>query len=328
MNISQSDAASDGLSPAINFTLSEQLTPSERDICVRIFKNLAASIRQQHPELSFDRLQHIIVSDNVWETVEELEKIVGQELPAARNGAQNCLAFVVELSEIYVLVYRIELVNGFSNNHPRKADSVWHYLSALATIDYYTKAKALFTNDPWLTKANRAELAIFGVASDLMAKYWCGYFSFHPQNSPTTPFEELVEIVAAESKQMEAAFASNAEDQDDSKLFNELHISAMSVCGAMATTMGYCDAANSSLQKLSPETWRLILKGNLEDVWLKMSPIVRVAFSARYVWKFSSELLTLAAVPSYFVERCGITFTSDGGTTPFRSISLGKGNAH
>lgn len=328
MNISQSDNLSNGLSPAVDFTFSEKLEASERDVCANIFKNLAGSIRQQHPELSFDRLRHIIVSDNVWETVAALEKIVGHELSAARNGAQSYLAFSVDLGQIDVLVYRIELINGFSSGHPRKADSVWHYLSTLANIDYYTKAKARFANDPWRAKANQAELAIFGAASDLLANYWFGYFSYHPRSSPVAPFELLAEILDYESRQMESSFIANAKDKDDFKLFNELHSSATSVCGAMATAMGYCDAANQSLAKSSPETWALILKWNFADVWEKMAPIMRIVFSNRHLWSNSADLLPLATVLNYFVERCGITFTSDGGTTPFRSTPLEKGNSH
>lgn len=328
MNIAQSDNPNDGLSPAINFTFSEKLQASDRSVYASIFKKLAESIRQQHPELSFDRLLHIIVSDDVWETVATLEKMVGYELSAARNAAQSYLAFAVDLGHIDVLVYRLELVNGFSNGHTSKADSVWHYLSTLATIDYYTKAKARFTIDPWRAKANQAELAIFGVASDLLAHYWFGYFSYHPRSSPTAPFDLLAETVVGESQQMESAFIANGKDKDDSKLFHELHISATSVCGAMATAMGYCDAAHQSLAKTSPETWALILRWKFEDVWEKMASIVPIVFSNRHLWRDSVELLPLATMPSYFVERCGITFTSDGGTTPFSSLPLKKGNAN
>ena len=254
--------------------------------------------------------------------------MVGRELPAARNGAQSYLVFAVDLGQFDVLVYRIELISGFTNGHPRKADSIWHYLSTLASIHYFTVMKAKFTDDPWRKTANRAELAIFDVASQLLSNYWAGYFSFHPHSSPTAPFEELAEIVVGESKQIESVFISNAAHADDFKLFDELHLSAMSVCGAMATVMGYCDSANQSLDQKSPETWAVILHWNFEDVWMKMTPIIRMVFSDRHVWQSSSELLPLSAIPNYFVERCGVTFTSDGGTTPFRSIPLEKRNAH
>lgn len=322
MNISQSHNQSDGLSHSVDFTFSEKLTTPERGVCVSIFKSLATSIRQQHPELSFDRLLHIIVSDDVWETVSALEKMVGRELPAARNGAQSYLVFPVDLGQFDVMIFRIELINGFSHGHPRRADSVWHYLRTLACIHYYTVMKALFTDDPWRAKAHQADLAIFGIASQLLENYWAGFFSFHPDNHPTAPFDELAEIVVGESKQIESAFITNGKHSDDSKLFSELHFSAMSVCGAMATAMGYCDAANDSLAKISPQTWSVILQWNFEDVWLKMVPIHRIIFSNRHMFGSSTELLPLAAIPNYFIERCGITFTSDGGTTQFRSTSL------
>lgn len=311
-----------GLSPNVSFTFSEKLTASEGDICASIFKNLAESIRQQHPELFFDRLLHIIISDDVWATVSAMEKIVGRELPAARNGAESYLAFAVDMGQFDVLVYRIELINGFSNDHPRKPDSVWHYLSTLAEIHYYTVLKAVFTNDPWRANADQAELAIFGIAMQLLGSYWKGFFSFHPENAASAPFEELAEIVMGESKQIESAFIANENHSDASKLFSELHSSAMTVCGSMATVMGYCDAANDSIAKMSPQTWALILQWNFQDVWFKMAPIARMVFSNRHQWGSSSELLPLAAIPSYFIERCGTNFTSDGGTTPFRSIPI------
>ena len=328
INIQQSSNLNNGLAPAVEFSFSEKLTVSERDVCVSIFKNLAVSIRQQHPELSFDRLLLVIVSDDVWETVSELEKTTGRELQAARNGAESHLVFAVDLGHFDVLVYRIELINGFSNGHPSKTDSVWYYLNTLASIHYFTVVNAMFTDDPRCKKANHAELSIFSIASHLLAKYWAGYFSFHTHNSPVTPFDDLAETMAHESKQIETAFTMNVKHADESRLFSELHSSAASVCQSMATAMGYCDAANQSLAEISPKTWASMLYWNFEEVWLKMAPDIRMVFSGRYKWKSAIELLPAVGVLNYFVHRYGLTFTSDGGTTPFRSVALERKNTH
>lgn len=328
MTVSKTGEVHHGLSSNIDYTFPENLTTADQKAVVLIFQNAAKSLRQLHVELCFDRLLHIIVSRDVWQTVTKLESMVGHVLPAGRNGAQNGLAFSIDLGDFDVLIYRSELLMGSESGHQKFADSLWHYISNLCSIDYYTKVKAKFTKDPWRATANRADLALFGIASQLLECYWTGYFGCHPQSFPDVLFQDLAATVTLESAQIECAFAANAKFADDSKLFKELHTSAMNLCGAMANVMGYCDAGKFSLATISPELWTLITKWNLEDVWQMMQPIASAVFSRRHQWANSTDLLPLYAVPNYLVEKCGVGFTSDGGTSAFRSVPSKNKSVH
>lgn len=317
-----------GLSPAIEFLFPDNLDVSERETLEKVFGNLAISIRQQHNELSFERLISIIVTDDVLETVSKLEGAIGRELPSARNGANNLVAFNVDFGPFDVMVYRSELTRGFLIEHPAQGDAYWQFLKALAAIDYFTKVKAKFSSDPWRASASVAELELFGVASDLLSSYWSGYFSYHPKNVTVDPFAELIGLIPIEVKDIESAFSVNAQYPDDRLLFIKLHASSMFLCTSMAMVMGYCDSANQSLPNLSAKAWDMIVKWNFEDLWFKMERIIRPVFNDRHQWAGSADLLPVSGISEYFVQRYGVAFASDGGNSLFATVPIVTGTSH
>lgn len=307
-----------GLSSNIKFSFPSEVVPEERIAREGLCERMASAIRERNPELSFDRLVQIIFTANVWETVSRLEHLVKHELPAARNGAQDMLVFGVDLGSVDVMVIREEWLNLFAAD-PSKADyALWQYLTTLTSINYYTIAKARFTEDAWLQSAEPADRVVFGISSDLLASYWEGYFAYLPAVQTSAPFDLLAESMSVETQQIEAAFNAHSTNADPGELFTELHGCAMFLCRSMATAMGHCDAVKQSLPTIAPDVWAAMQRANFDDLWLKLGTIVRGVFAGRHRWASAHELVPLCQIPAYFIEKLGINFTSDGGKAPFQ----------
>lgn len=289
-------------------TTNERKT-GRRGACVLI----AAIMRECHPELTFDRLSQIIFTADVFETVATLERLVGRELPAARNGAKGMPLFMVDLGEFDVVIIRDEWFNGVSGNDQQRAYACWLYAAVLASLSFYALLKVKFSGDPWLERANPLARRTFDFGRDMLDGYWQGFFGYLPNLETKEAFDHLAESVPEEVPLLEAAMSRFAEDSDIDAFEASIYQSVYFLCRAMAVAIGYTDAAKKSMKLMVPQLWRMVQDMGLEGLWADLGDAIRRPFATRQEWTRLDEFLPIGFVGLDFLWKFGIQHRIEGG---------------
>ena len=278
----------------------------------------AQTLIEIHPSVAFEALSTVIVTDDVWETVGELERQVGREVEAARNGARHMPVFSVDIGEEFCLVVRNSVADLLllpSHAESRRAMEVLRI--ELARIKVLSDLRRRIGGDPRLVAMDEMRSAWFGRSRDTWHSYASARLAYAEGLSTDDAIAHFVKSLEEESQALLFAIEQFKRNRDVLTLASDLQDAVGRLSNSMACAMGQITASGKALDDWWPGLTTHIEEEGLGTYWRPLATTLESFWEKQEGWTVANDLVELGRLFLAFLASLGLTFEANasGGYT-------------
>jgi len=235
-------------------------------------------LKQDHPDLDFSRIRAITFTMDVHRTGDELEKIVGHDLPQYRNAAARMDAFHVNLGPGQILIITDELANASLSPQIATRLAAWELirteLARTVAIDRLIDAPALSITAPrWISLARYT-----------WTEYFCGLMSSVEGLQTPMARQRLRQSLEEDPLAISEAIKNFNHNQDLEERSTRSEGAVKGLFEAMAEVHGQLDATETTLSAIDPQLDSLIRAQGVAMIWDGLDQILRTLGTQPAQW--------------------------------------------
>lgn len=278
----------------------------------------AVLLRQDHPELDFDRIKAVTFTCDVHHTGDQLEKAAGHDLPQFRNAAARLDIFHVNLGGGQVLVITDEAAKACLSPQLPVRLAAWEMLrselarcAAVGRLD----ASGLAAPEPGV------QARWHGYARSVWIEYFVGGLAAVEGLSTDMARRRLRESLEQDAAALSQAISQFQRDHDRLELRTRAEGCVRGLGEAMAEVLGQLASAGTSLAALDPQLDTLVRVQGLSSLWDGLAGVLARCGRQPSQWDRAAPWDALIAVLQGCLRQVGLHYDDDGqlGQVPARS---------
>jgi hypothetical protein len=258
-------------SPPLTAEFVFDLPPSDKRKAdkVGVLMYQSVLLKQDHPDLDFSRIRAITFTMDVHRTGDELENIVGHDLPQYRNAAARMDAFHINLGPGQILIITDELANASLSPQIATRLAAWELIrTELArTIAIYRLLDApspLSTAPRWISLARYA-----------WTEYFCGLTASVEGLQTPMARQRLRQSLEEDPLAISEAIKSFVYNQDVDERTTRSEGAVKGLFEAMAEVHGQLETTQTTLSAIDPQLDTLIRAQGVAMIWDGLGEILQ-----------------------------------------------------
>jgi len=229
----------------------------------------AVLLKQDHPELDFNRIRAITFTMDVHRTGDELENVVGHDLPQYRNAAARMDAFHVNLGPGQILIVTDELANASLSSQISTRLAAWELMrTELARTVAVLKLSLMPAPDHipsrWVS-----------LAKYTWTEYFCGFMASVEGLQTPMARQRLRQALEEDPLAISEAVRKFQLDHDLEEGTARSEGAVKGLFEAMAEVLGQLSATDTVLNDLDPQLDSLIRAQGVSGIWDALGEILR-----------------------------------------------------
>lgn len=258
-------------------------------------------LKQDHPDLDFSRIRAITFTMDVHRTGDELENIVGHDLPHYRNAAARMDAFHVNLGSGQILIITDELANASLSPQIATRLAAWELirteLARTIAVDRLSAMPSTFNYAPrWMSLARYA-----------WTEYFCGYTASVEGLQTPMARQRLRQSLEEDPLAISEAIKNFNQYQDLEERTTRSEGAVKGLFEAMAEVHGQCDAVQTTLGAIDPQLDSLIRAQGVAMIWDGLNAILGDLGTLPSRWNDQQTgLHQIAELGQQYLETLGI----------------------
>jgi hypothetical protein len=223
----------------------------------------AVLIKQEHPALDFARLRAVTFTMDVHRTGDELERIVGHDLPHYRSAAARLDAFHVNLGPGQVLVITDELAQASLSPQLATRLAAWELLRT--ELVRSVAVARLAAAPPSASPGSAPRWQTF--ARYVWTEWFCGFHAAVEGMQTPMARNRLRDALEQDPANLTQATQQFALDHDMAEFVTRAEGCARGLFEAMAEVLGQLAAGRQGLDSVDPHLETLIHAHGLPWLW-------------------------------------------------------------
>ena len=258
-------------------------------------------LKQDHPDLDFSRIRAITFTMDVHRTGDELEKIVGHDLPQYRNAAARMDAFHINLGPGQILIITDELANASLSPQIATRLAAWELIrTELArTIAIY---RLLDAPTPMQTAPRWISLARYA-----WTEYFCGFTASVEGLQTPMARQRLRQSREEDPVAISEAIKNFNNNQDLEERTTRSEGAVKGLFEAMSEVHGQLDATHTTLTTIDPQLDSLIRAQGVAMIWDRLGEILQILGTQPKHWdNAQSGLNQIVTLGQQYLSSMGI----------------------
>ena len=226
-------------------------------------------LKQDHPDLDFSRIRAITFTMDVHRTGDELENIVGHDLPQYRNAAARMDAFHINLGPGQILIITDELANASLSPQIATRLAAWELIRTelartIAIFRLLDAPSPLSLPPRWISLARYA-----------WTEYFCGLSASVEGLQTPMARQRLRQSLEEDPLAISEAIKNFNHHQDLEERTTRSEGAVKGLFEAMAEVHGQLDATQTTLSAIDPQLDSLIRAQGVAMIWDGLGGILR-----------------------------------------------------
>lgn len=274
----------------------------------------AVLMKQDHAELDFSRIRAVTFTMDVHRTGDELERIVGHDLPHYRNAAARLDVFHINLGAGQVFIITDELAVASLSPLLATRLAAWELLRtelarSVAVAALADVAPAGEASQPSFESARHTRW--LSIARYAWTEYFCGFHAGVQGLQTPMARNRLRSALEEDPVALAQAIHQFAADADRAELTTRAEGCVKGLFEAMSEVLGQLAAAGLQLSTEDPHLDTLIRTHALTAVWESLARTLAALGTDPRRWSTLAPLGSLVALGQQYLGTHGVEYGAD-----------------